>query len=261
MVKDPYRTDELSPAPFEEAQWPSWSILGQGSSEVANHIDRERQPERGYVMGEMYLVTSKMLSSALIFVLMIIVPSDIASASCSNERTTCTAPARGRSATVPDTLATARSYKSLVASAELLLLAVEESPGGKSAATENDPVEDDDEVDLIGPTAPSPEAGSPRIELVRVAGELSPGGDHFDAFMLVLSESKALRIETVGATDTVGALLDHHGRPLAVDDDGGEDMNFRLVSDLSPGRYLVRVAGYRGAGGSYSLIVESLDHY
>ncbi|WP_419164545.1 leishmanolysin-related zinc metalloendopeptidase [Candidatus Palauibacter sp.] len=66
-----------------------------------------------------------------------------------------------------------------------------------------------------------------------------------------------LRAFTQGNTDTYGYLLDHDGSEIASDDDSGEGRNFHITRELDAGTYYLRVRGYFGATGSYSLIVGS----
>lgn len=91
-------------------------------------------------------------------------------------------------------------------------------------------------------------------------GELANApGRQSGLFALVLTAWQTVEIETAGNTDTVGELYDRHGHRLAVDDDGGRGVNFRIVRTLSPGRYFVRVKGHRAAEGSYVLSVQRID--
>lgn len=64
-----------------------------------------------------------------------------------------------------------------------------------------------------------------------------------DIFSFVVTERDLYRIETEGTTDVVMSLFgpDSDTRPLAADNDGGEDRNARIVINLRPGAYTVRV--------------------
>lgn len=87
-----------------------------------------------------------------------------------------------------------------------------------------------------------------------VSGELRrAAAPDFDVFSFVLTETGTVRLETRGSTDTHGCLFDALGRRVAEDDDGGEGANFRLLRVLPPGRYFLRVEGFRGAEGAYLL--------
>ncbi len=91
-----------------------------------------------------------------------------------------------------------------------------------------------------------------------VSGEIkSRWADDDDYFVFVVSRLRTVHVETMGQTDTFGGLYDHLGYRIAVDDDGGNDDNFRIVKTLSPGLYYVRVGGRDGQEGSYRLNVET----
>jgi hypothetical protein len=64
-----------------------------------------------------------------------------------------------------------------------------------------------------------------------------------DIFSFTVKERGAYRIQTEGPTDVVMSLFgpDNATKALAVDDDGGEDRNARIVANLRPGEYTVRV--------------------
>ena len=85
-------------------------------------------------------------------------------------------------------------------------------------------------------------------------GELETETDA-DYFQLAVTRTGTLTVETTGATDTQGQLL-RDGVPVADDDDSKDGKNFRIVQDVSPGTYYVRVTGYHGARGSYTLAVR-----
>lgn len=99
------------------------------------------------------------------------------------------------------------------------------------------------------------------VEISRaVTGEIANDwGDDEDYFLFVLSELSTVEIETTGASDTAGGLYDRFGHRLAMDDDGGDGDNFRIVKTLSAGRYYVRVEGPHRAEGAYRLAVEALS--
>ncbi len=94
----------------------------------------------------------------------------------------------------------------------------------------------------------------------RLSAEVDGGReDEADMFTFTLDRVRTLRIASAGPTDTLGALYDHFGHRLAIDDDDGLDGSFRIVKTLAPGRYFVRVEGRDGAEGAYGLAVETLD--
>ncbi len=104
--------------------------------------------------------------------------------------------------------------------------------------------------------------GDLRIEATDVAvpsetdGELEWGGD-LDYFRIELEKPGTLRARTSGDTDTTGALLDHNGVLLAVDDDSGAGPNFYIRRDLEAGSYYVEVGGFDvETTGEYVLEIE-----
>ncbi len=57
-----------------------------------------------------------------------------------------------------------------------------------------------------------------------------------------------------GTTDTYATLLDADGNYVLHDDDSGQDYNFKMQLDLTPGTYLLVVEGYSASvSGSYTL--------
>ena len=93
---------------------------------------------------------------------------------------------------------------------------------------------------------------------LRVTGSLGNfWGDDHDLFAFVLTESQAIEVATDGQTDTAGALFDRNGHLLAVDADGGDHDNFRIVKTLGPGLYFVRIEGTHNAEGPYALRLDS----
>lgn len=78
------------------------------------------------------------------------------------------------------------------------------------------------------------------------------GGD-VDYLSFVLSSSETVTVESSGSTDVVGELYDEDGTLLAEDDDSGSGDNFSFTESLAAGRYFVRVTGYGGATGDYSV--------
>ena len=88
-----------------------------------------------------------------------------------------------------------------------------------------------------------------------VWGTIDPGGEE-DYFKLQLSRTVGLWIFTTGDLDTVGALLDSSGLPIAGNDDGnlaGGPLNFFIWRTLDAGTYYVRVNGFRSSRGAYVL--------
>ena len=95
-----------------------------------------------------------------------------------------------------------------------------------------------------------------------VRGTISPmTPPDTDEWEFVLTESGVVTLETSGSTDTLGELYDDSYTgvmippisPLAEDDDSGSNTNFRIQEALPAGFYIIRVAGYDGRTGDYTL--------
>jgi len=87
-------------------------------------------------------------------------------------------------------------------------------------------------------------------------GSIELEGD-WDVFKVELPSSGELTINTTGATDTHGLLLDDGGNILTEDDGSASDANFQITSFLDAGTYYVIVQGYdEVTTGGYTL--ESL---
>ncbi len=67
-----------------------------------------------------------------------------------------------------------------------------------------------------------------------------------DTYTFTVSKRGLYRIETQGATDMVMSLFGPNNatRPLAMDDDSGDDRNARIVRELRPGEYTIRLRHY-----------------
>ena len=85
------------------------------------------------------------------------------------------------------------------------------------------------------------------------AGWLDP--DDVDYFRIEPAQSGELTVHSEGWADVEGRLLDEDGDFIASDGDSGADSNFRIVRDVDADTYFVRVHGYRGAPGDYTLHV------
>ena len=90
------------------------------------------------------------------------------------------------------------------------------------------------------------------------AGIIDPGDDP-DFFRFVVSARGAVVMESSGDLDTVGTLFDERGDRIEVDDDGGQDTNFRIERTLGEGTYYVSVRSYWGLPGSYTLHLRGGD--
>ena len=88
-----------------------------------------------------------------------------------------------------------------------------------------------------------------------VAGVLDYSGDR-DYFWFQVSTSANVDVWSSGGIDTVGVLYDAFEVELASNDDSGPGANFFIGRALVPGTYLVRVRGYSGATGAYSLHIS-----
>lgn len=75
-------------------------------------------------------------------------------------------------------------------------------------------------------------------------------------YTFVLETHETVSLESRGAFDARGELLDVNGARLAVNDNGGDAGNFRITRTLAPGRYYVKVTGGAGAEGRTTLLVE-----
>lgn len=88
------------------------------------------------------------------------------------------------------------------------------------------------------------------------AGSIEVAGDN-DYFRINVSGSGTLTVNTTGATDTYGYLLDSNGQELKPDDDSGGSGNFRISQPVSAGTYYVRVKNfYSDRTGTYTLVSQ-----
>lgn len=92
-----------------------------------------------------------------------------------------------------------------------------------------------------------------------VTGTLGSARD-VDVFRVDLEGQAVLEVRAVGPTDTRGELLDGAGAWLASDEDSGPGGNFRVVADLPPGPYYVRVTGEPGDYAIGARVGEAHDH-
>ena len=87
------------------------------------------------------------------------------------------------------------------------------------------------------------------------AAAVDESGD-VDYWRLDVPSAGFLIVETIGETDTVGALENADGRELATDDNSGEGNNFRIRRFVEAGVHFVRVRGAGDATGDYTLRTE-----
>lgn len=86
-------------------------------------------------------------------------------------------------------------------------------------------------------------------------GELSVEGE-LDWFEFSIEATTQVTVSTTGSTDTYGRLLDENAQVLRNNDDGGQNQNFRISTQLQPGTYYVVVSGFGTTVGSYTLSIE-----
>lgn len=110
------------------------------------------------------------------------------------------------------------------------------------------------------PTPAADDHDNTPAQATRVSSSSSTQGEleietDADYFQIVVTLPGTLTVETTGATDTQGRLV-RDGVPVADDDDSKDGKNFQIVHNVSPGTYYVRVTGYSGARGAYTLAVR-----
>jgi len=88
------------------------------------------------------------------------------------------------------------------------------------------------------------------------AASLSPSGDVDYYRFVVPSSGGTLTLYTTGPTDTMGSLRNSSDAELAFNDDS-TDLNFRITqTNVAAGTYYIRVTGFGGATGNYTLFVN-----
>lgn len=103
---------------------------------------------------------------------------------------------------------------------------------------------------------------NPAVELVPDAqpteAEIGEHGEE-DLYRFRVTEADCYTIETTGRTDVLMGLYgpDSATELVAEDDDSGRGVNARIVQDLEPGEYNLRVRHYRPKGkGKYRIFVK-----
>ena len=109
------------------------------------------------------------------------------------------------------------------------------------------------------------DSATPVISGAAIAGNINPDTDqdYFSIQVTLMNDLTTLTATTTGVTNTIGAIYDSEGNELAMNDDGGEGMNFVIsASIVSAGTYYVRVTSAGTDTGMYSLTVTSMagDH-
>ncbi|MCL4189027.1 MAG: DVUA0089 family protein [Rhodobacteraceae bacterium] len=87
-----------------------------------------------------------------------------------------------------------------------------------------------------------------------------PTGGHSDWRLVVLSQAVYQIDARSGGFDTMIELQDAAGSYVDGNDDGPDGTDSRVVTELAAGEYCLRVTGYSGGGGAFSLAVtDSVD--
>lgn len=112
------------------------------------------------------------------------------------------------------------------------------------------PVTTDDHGNSIGTATWLPSNGS-------LAGQLERGGD-IDFFRIDVASASQLTLHATSNIDTYGRLYDAFGSEIAYDDDSGDNLNFRVVANVSAGTYYLRVSGYSNLDvGQYQVFAST----
>ena len=83
-----------------------------------------------------------------------------------------------------------------------------------------------------------------------VAGE-------YNLFIFTLSNTTDVALYTVSGSDTYGELYGEDGVTLLASNDDYDDSNFKILSTLNAGSYILKVKGYNNnAVGSYDLVID-----
>jgi hypothetical protein len=114
--------------------------------------------------------------------------------------------------------------------------------------------------EFIGTMYPGAEPENPKLEVNAAPIEASIGkhGEE-DLFEFAVTDQGRYRIETEGDTDVVMVLLGPNSltTQVAEDDDSGRLYNAKIITDLDPGTYYIRIRHYRPTGaGKYKISVR-----
>ena len=112
--------------------------------------------------------------------------------------------------------------------------------------TDPTPSEDDHGNDRNGATSIGVSSDTPAVLTA----------NDVDYFRIDVNGSGTLRVYAGGSTDTQGVLENAGGSALDDDDDSGTGFNFAIEHPVSSGTYFVRVSGWTGATGNYTLHVR-----
>ncbi|HOM57190.1 MAG TPA: hypothetical protein PLG27_05540, partial [Candidatus Latescibacteria bacterium] len=90
-------------------------------------------------------------------------------------------------------------------------------------------------------------------------GTLTSGGRH--RYSLRVASSAVIAIDVMKAADSSldpqVVLRGASGEEIAMNDDGGDGNNARIIRRVEPGSYEIVVRGYQATAGGYTLMVES----
>ena len=89
-----------------------------------------------------------------------------------------------------------------------------------------------------------------------ISSSISAAGEE-DIYSFEVLTSGRYRFETTGGTDLVMTIFDSNNVRLSYDDDSGGNLQPRIIRNLMPGRYSIRLGHYGSTGtGSYTLSVK-----
>ena len=97
-----------------------------------------------------------------------------------------------------------------------------------------------------------PDAGTLEVDAkTRTTGTIGTYGEE-DLYRFTVDSDGRFVIDTMGETDVVMRLFgpDSETALIAEDDDSGEELNARIVADLTPGIYYVQIRHYNREGGT-----------
>ena len=81
-----------------------------------------------------------------------------------------------------------------------------------------------------------------------------------DFFKFSVERQMLIDINGFGSTDTYGVLMYENGNQIAADDDNGEEKNFYISQELSPGTYFVSVKDfYSDRIGDYRISISGIE--
>lgn len=77
-----------------------------------------------------------------------------------------------------------------------------------------------------------------------------------DYYRISVSTGGSYTLSTTGSTDTRGRLYNSGQTSIEGDDDSGSGNNFSITRNLTTGTYYIRVSGYNGATGAYTIVIS-----